>query len=141
MQAIAATAFRILVLCVIVGTSQAVAFAQDVQAPAEAKHHPDPYGSPLDTLMSTRLWTDVPPAKDFVTSSRPDSGSVDYAPLVGTDPDRPKPRDPAGIKALQAELESGGLKNAARAKGLRDPAPSKKKVERTRKSAVAASNK
>ena len=89
---------------------------------ADAKPKPNPYGSPLDTLMSTRLWTDVPPAQDFVTATRPDAKALDYSPLTGKDPQRPKPRDAAGIAALQADLESGGAANEARAKGLRDPA-------------------
>lgn len=87
------------------------------EAPA-GQHKFNPYGSPLDTLLSTRLWADVPPAQNFVKESRPDPGTLDYKPLTGTDPARPKPRDPEGVAALQAELEAGIAKNAARAKPL-----------------------
>ena len=70
------------------------------------KHNNNTYGSPLDTIMSTHLWTDVAPAKGFVQESRPDATTLDYTPLVGKDPERPKPRDKANIAALQAEMES-----------------------------------
>ena len=79
----------------------------------------DKYGSPLDTLMSTHLWTDVPAAQDFVTQTRPDTKGLAYQPLTGTDPDRPKPRDAANIQALQAELQSDGVKNERKARVLR----------------------
>lgn len=72
---------------------------------AQPKPPRNKYGSPLDTLMSTRLWTTVPPAKDFVRNSRPDPATLDYTPLTGADPDRPKPRDTANVEALRAELE------------------------------------
>ena len=88
-------------------------------APLPAKHKPDPYGSPLDTIMSTHLWTDVPKAEDFVRDTRPAAKDLDYAPLTGKDPERPKPRDAANIMALQAELEEDGARNAVRAQGLR----------------------
>jgi hypothetical protein len=84
-----------------------------------SKPRPNPYGSPLDTLMSTHLWADVPPARDFVKTSRPDPAKLEYTPLTGQDPTRPTPRDAAGVAALQAELEKGGVDNEARAKGLR----------------------
>ncbi|HUI20017.1 MAG TPA: hypothetical protein VLZ74_03105 [Methylocella sp.] len=63
------------------------------------------YGSPLDTLMSTRLWADVPEAKDFVRETRPPPESLAYQPVTGTDPERPKPRTKAELKDLQDELE------------------------------------
>lgn len=76
------------------------------------------YGSPLDTLMNTHLTTTVPEAKGFVKATRPDKDALAYTPLTGTDPQRPKPRDAKGVEALQAELESAGARNEARAKGL-----------------------
>ena len=100
-----------------------VALAQQQSKAIDPSRRPDPYASPLDTILSTRLWTDVPPAQDFVKTTRPDPKGLDYAPLVGNDPERPKPRDAAGVAALKAELESGGAQNETRAKGLRDPAP------------------
>ncbi len=87
--------------------------------PTPAKHKPNKYGSPLDTIMSTHLWTDVPPAQDFVRDTRPAPKDLKYTPLTGVDPDRPKPRDPANVLALQAELEAAGVHNAARGDGLR----------------------
>lgn len=100
------------------------AWAQTPSAapPPLKKHKPNPYGSPLDTLMSTRLWTDVPKARDFVRETRPAAKDLDYTPLTGKDPERPKPRDKANIEALQAELEHDGALNDGKARGLRSPA-------------------
>ena len=95
------------------------------RASTPAKPPRDKYGSPLDTLMTTHLWTDVPPARDFVTQTRPDKTKQDYTPLTGVDPDRPKPRDKANISALQAELESDMAKNEAKGRVLR-PTPKRK---------------
>jgi hypothetical protein len=99
-------------------------------APAWAQSRHNVVGTPLDTLMGTRLTADVPEAKDFVTASRPDVKKLDYTPLTGAVPERPKPRDPTGIKALQAELEGAGAKNTQKAKGLisaKQAGPEKKK--------------
>lgn len=95
-----------------------VAVAQVPTAPANSHNK---YGSPLDTLMSSRLWTDVPQARDFVRESRPDAKTLDYEPLTGTDPQRPKPRDKANVEALQAELEHDGALNARKGGGLAAP--------------------
>ena len=83
---------------------------------AQTKHNIE--GTPLDTLTNSHLTADVPEAKDFVKTARPDIKGLDYTPLTGAEPVRPKPRDPSGVQALQAELESAGAKNAQRAKGL-----------------------
>ena len=79
--------------------------------PASTKKSHSVSGSPLDTLRSTHLWTETGPAKDFVRDSRPDPKSLNYAPLTGTDPERPKPRDAANVQALQAELERDQVVN------------------------------
>lgn len=93
------------------------------QAPAsDPKPAYNKYGSPLDTLMSTRLWTDVPPAQGFVRETHPNTKDLDYTPLTGTDPERPKPRDAANVKALQAELERDGAQNEKKGRALRGPA-------------------
>jgi hypothetical protein len=84
------------------------------------------YGSPIDTLKNTHLTTTVPDAKDFVRATTPNKDKLDYAPLTGTDPERPKPRDPKGIEALQAELEGAGAKNEVKAKGMLPRKPSHK---------------
>ena len=76
------------------------------------------YGSPLDTIKNTHLTTATPQAKDFVRATSPDKGKLDYTPLTGVEPERPKPRDPKGVAALQAELESAGARNEVKAKGL-----------------------
>jgi hypothetical protein len=88
-------------------------------------------GSPLDTLMSTRLWADVPEAKDFVRDTRRPPDSLDYQPLTGTDPERPKPRSTAELQALQGELETAAAHNEGTAQkrlGFRKPAPAAKKT-------------
>ena len=104
-------------------------------APGDApKSKPSKYGSPLDTFRNTRLWTDVPPAQDFVKETRPDLKSLRYTPLTGVDPVRPKARDPANVQALQAEMERFGVENEAKARGLRGP----RSTSKTRKSAAAA---
>jgi hypothetical protein len=68
-------------------------------------------GSPLDTLMNTRLQADVPEAKDFVRTARPPPDSLAYQPMTGTDPDRPKPKSKAELQALESELERAGAHN------------------------------
>ena len=89
----------------------AVSMAQTA-APPPVKHNNNTYGSPLDTIMSTHLWTDTAPAKDFVQEQRPDPKTLDYTPLTGKDPQRPKPRDNANIAALQAELQRDLVTNS-----------------------------
>lgn len=71
--------------------------------------------SPLDTLMNTKLWADVPEAKDFVRQSRPPEASLDYQPVTGADPDRPKLRTADELKTLQSELEQAAGHNLKRA--------------------------
>lgn len=72
-------------------------------------------GSPLDTLMRTRLWADVPEAKDFVRQTRPSTDQLDYQPTRGTDPERPKVRTGAELEALQRELERAGARHETKA--------------------------
>lgn len=109
-----------LVLLALSGTPVA---AQQTFLPTRPTHNPhNTYGSPLDTLKSSHLWTSVAPARDFVRESRPTPGSLDYTPLTGTDPERPKPRDTANVEALQAELEHDGVQNERKAQALRGPA-------------------
>ncbi|HUB64927.1 MAG TPA: hypothetical protein VL996_10890 [Methylocella sp.] len=68
-------------------------------------------GSPLDTLMQTKLWADVPEAKDFVRDTRPPPDSLAYQPVTGIDPERPKPRSKDELQALQGELERAVVHN------------------------------
>ena len=93
--------------------------AQTVSTPASNKKSHSVSGSPLDTFRSTRLWADTAPAKDFVTESRPDPKTLDYAPLTGVEPERPKPRDAANVLALQAELERAKTVNEGKGRPLR----------------------
>jgi hypothetical protein len=72
-------------------------------------------GSPLDTLMHTKIWADVPEAKDFVRATRPPPDSLAYQPVTGTDPERPKLRSKAELKALESELERAATHNDRKA--------------------------
>ena len=71
-------------------------------------------GSPLDTLMHTKIWADVPEAKDFVRETRPPPDSLAYQPVTGTDPERPKLRSKAELGALESELERAASRNDRR---------------------------
>jgi len=72
-------------------------------------------GSPLDTLMHTKIWADVPEARDFVRETRPLPDSLAYQPVTGTDPERPKLRSKAELEALENELERAASHNDRRA--------------------------
>lgn len=87
-----------------------VAFGSGVHAEPAKKA-----GSPLDTLMSTRLWADVPEAKGFVQETRPPTDALGYQPVTGTDPERPKLRTKAELRALQSELEGATVQNERKA--------------------------
>lgn len=101
------------------GTIAAAAlFLAGAATDAAAQKVRNTYGSPLDTIRNTHLTTTAPEAKDFVRATSPDKSKLQYTPLTGVEPDRPKPRDLKGVAALQAELESAGAKNEGRAKGL-----------------------
>ena len=73
-------------------------------------------GSPLDTLLSTHLFADVPDAKDFVRDTRPPAETLDYLPLTGPDRDGEKPKNKDELKALASELEAAALRNEALAR-------------------------
>ncbi len=72
-------------------------------------------GSPLDTLMHTKIWADVPEAKDFVRETRPPPDSLAYQPVTGTDPERPKIRSKVELEALESELERAASHNDRKA--------------------------
>ena len=72
-------------------------------------------GSPLDTLMHTKIWADVPDAKDFVRETRPPPDSLAYQPVTGTDAQRPKLRGKAELEALESELEGAVSHNDRKA--------------------------
>jgi hypothetical protein len=85
-------------------------------------------GSPLDTLMQTKIWADVPEAKDFVRETRPPPDSLAYRPVTGTDPERPKLRSKAELEALKSELERAAAhneRNAGKRAGIKKPVSAK----------------
>ena len=85
-------------------------------------------GSPLDTILSTHLFADVPEAKDFVRESRPPPEALDYQPVAGPEREGPKLRNKDELKALQDELESAATQNeeiARKRLGFKKPAPVK----------------
>ncbi|MCI0467060.1 MAG: hypothetical protein L0Y57_08660 [Beijerinckiaceae bacterium] len=85
-------------------------------------------GSPLDTLLSTRLFADVPEAKDFVRESRPPPENLNYQPVTGPDREGPKPKSQAEIEALENELERAAARNVRSAEkhlGYRNPSAAK----------------
>ncbi len=77
-------------------------------------------GSPLDTILRSRLKADVPEAKDFVRQSRRSGEAPEPQPAIGSDPKRPSPRTKAELEDLRSELESAAASNEARA-GRRKP--------------------
>jgi hypothetical protein len=81
-------------------------------------------GSPLDTLMQTKIWADVPEAKDFVRETRPPPDSLAYQPVTGADPKRPKLRSKAELEALESELTRAASHNdrkAGKRAGIKKP--------------------
>jgi hypothetical protein len=95
-----------------------------------------PYGggTPLDVIMNTRFWTDVPPAPDFVKRSRPAEGTLQYQTTGGKDIDRPKPKTSAELQDMEDELERAGAA-ADRAAGVKSNfhIDAKKRVSATAK--------
>jgi hypothetical protein len=71
------------------------------------------------------ITTTVPPPADFVAKSRPTS--VDYMPVGVVPPARSmKPRDPAKVKELEAEMEATRMRHD-RLGGRKPPATAKPK--------------
>ena len=68
-------------------------------------------GSPLDTILSTHFFADVPEAKDFVRDSRPPPGTLDYQPVTGPGREGPKLKNKDELKALESELEKAAARN------------------------------
>lgn len=117
----------VLASLVLLGALTSTSLAQQVLGqPTAKKRSGSISGSPLDTFMHTHLRTKVPPAPDWIAATRPDAKTLDYEPLTGSDPVRPKPRDKANVMALQAELEQDAAINNAKGDRLR-PVSSKKR--------------
>lgn len=70
-------------------------------------------GSPLDTIMNTRFWTDVPEAKDFVRQARPESDTLEFKTPYAKDAVRPRVRSATEVEALKRDLEKAILRNKA----------------------------
>jgi len=111
---------------------------------------PKPYGggSPLDVIMHSKLWEDVPEAKGFVKDSRPSADSLQYQPTQDREtltdgPPAPHPQILNGkeLQSLQGELAHAGAKNekaaGVKSKNFADvsdptPMPHKGKHEKIR---------
>ncbi|WP_395666864.1 hypothetical protein [Methylocella sp.] len=98
------------------GAAQTGAASADQAPPKEdrSKRTGTVPGTPLDTIMNTKIWPDVPQAKDFVRASRPDEDALDYQPPWGGDPQRPAPRSASDLDALRRELHGAQQRNTAR---------------------------
>ena len=93
--------------------------------------------SPLTTILNTKLHADPGPVPEFVEKSRPSGGS-DYIPLHVPHPERhAKPKTPAELKAMEADLDAAAAANRRRA-GLAAAAPAKKSSKVSKVSSGAA---
>lgn len=81
-----------------------------------AQNAPYGGGTPLDVILNTRLWTDMPEAKDFVRDTRRSPDELEFQPTRGSEYKRPKLRTTTELEALQKELEQAAARNRARAK-------------------------
>jgi hypothetical protein len=80
-----------------------------------------PYGggTPLDVILHSKLWTDVPRMPDFVRAARPPEKSLNYiSTAIGKEPKRPPLRNSSQIQQMEDELETAGARNEAAA-GMR----------------------
>src|SRR5579863_1696119 len=84
--------------------------AQQAQSSTPAQQ---PYGggTPLDVLLHTKLWTDVPDMKPFVKAARPPEDSLDFTPTTGTEPKRAPLDSKAQLQQMEDELENAGAHN------------------------------
>jgi hypothetical protein len=90
------------------------------QPQSDKTKNAQPYGggTPLDVILNTRFWTDVPEAKDFVKESRPPEATLHFQTTGGKDIARPKLRTSHELKAMEDELERAGAA-ADRAAGVK----------------------
>jgi hypothetical protein len=90
------------------------------QQAAPAQKPPEPYGggTPVDVLMHTKLWEDVPEAKDFVKATRPPDDALEYQPTQGDDPKGAQLLNSNQLDSMQGELEHAGAL-AERSAGVR----------------------
>lgn len=95
-------------------TAQSNAAQPGAQAPAgKPAKPPKPYGggTPLDVILSTKLWVDPPEQKEFVKETRQPDSALHYQPTVGSDPKRPPLLNKNQLDSLQQELEQSGAGN------------------------------
>jgi hypothetical protein len=88
--------------------------------PQKGDKPPQPYGggTPLDVILNTRFWTDVPEAKPFVKATRPPEETLQYQPTAGKDVVRAKLKTSSELKAMEDDLERAGAA-AERAAGVK----------------------
>lgn len=95
-------------------TATGAAASADPTKPPPKKPKPYGGGTPLDVLMSTKLWVSPPEEKEFVKETRPQPDTLHYQstiPAPGAEPVRPKLLNKDQLQALQQELEVGGALN------------------------------
>src|SRR4051794_12179592 len=81
--------------------------------------------SPLTTIMNTHLYADPGPVPDWVEKSRPAGGSDYIPPHVPLAERQVKPKSPAELKAMEADLDAAAAANRRRAGGQVGAAPKK----------------
>ncbi|MFO1118369.1 MAG: hypothetical protein U1E28_22090 [Beijerinckiaceae bacterium] len=108
-QRIASSCVRLMAVIALVAAAASPAAAQ--QAPkVKAKSTDDPF-----TVMSRwKPTADAPDMPDFVKKSRPD-GQMDYAPVTGDEPARPKRMSPAELAAATSKMDAAAAAARARA--------------------------
>jgi hypothetical protein len=105
----------------------------NVPAAAAEKHQ-----SPLTTIMNTHLYADPGPVLNWVEKSRPAGGS-EYIPLHVSQPERhAKSKNPAELKAMEADLDAAAAANRRRAGLAAGDAAKKSSKVSTVKSGPAA---
>lgn len=87
----------------------APALAQDGRG--EAKLGEDPFS----VMMRWRPTTTAPDMPDFVKKTRPDEDKLNYTPLTGEEPTRPKRLTPAELAATTGKLDAAAAAARARA--------------------------
>jgi hypothetical protein len=86
--------------------------------PGDKTQRPYGGGTPLDVILNTRLWTEVPEAPDFVKQSRPPEGTLQYQTTGGKDIPRPRLKTSAELQDMEEELDRAGAA-ADRAAGVK----------------------
>jgi hypothetical protein len=96
--------------------------------------------SPLTTILNTKFYADPGRPPDFVEKSRP-AGKSEYIPLHAAEPERrAKPKTPAELTAMEADLGAAAAANRRRAGQFPADGPANKsgKVSTVRSGSAAA---